>query len=138
MMADSLFDPFGVLPGLDIVVESWDDLRSESAGTTVAPFGRPDPIVITSMRPYPSGSLNFYTLTLEDRDTALNLIRTGEIIGFSPEFPEYGLPMPTHLNVRKVNVERVVNRGSAAGRFWSLDVQIVDAPEIPPVKEVGF
>ena len=48
-MADSLFDPFGVLPGLDIVVESWDDLRSESAGTTVAPFGRPDPIVITSM-----------------------------------------------------------------------------------------
>lgn len=125
---DRLFDPSDPADERAVVVEDWRDLVYEATGDVLRPLGRPDPIVVTDVRPYPSGTLDLVTLTAEDRDWLGRLLATGRIIGLRPHSPQYGLPIPAYLHVGRVTMARVVRRVTAPERRWRLDVQVVREP----------
>jgi hypothetical protein len=127
---DILFDPYQVGHQSAVVVLSWDDLSYDGSGDVVRVYGRPDPIVVTDVRPYPSGSLVLATLEHSEREWVAALLASGRIIGLRPASSDFGLPAEVFLYVGKVVMSRVVRRASAVERRWSLDVQVVRAPVV--------
>jgi hypothetical protein len=126
---DVLFDPYRVGHEGFVVVQSWNDWVFDASGDVVRVYGRPDPIVVTDGRPYPSGSLVLVTLEHSEREWLADLLSTGRVIGLRPANPAgFGLPEEVFLYVGKAVMSRVVTRATAVERRWSLDVQVVDRP----------
>lgn len=129
-MDDVLFDPYRAGHSAAVTVGSWNDLTFDASGDVVRVYGRPDPVVVTDVRPYPSGTLVLVTLEHEERAWMEELLASGRIIGLRPASPEFGLPSEVFLYVGKATMTRVVPRASAVERRWTLDVQVVEAPVV--------
>jgi len=127
---DRFFDPYNPLNEKLITIESWQDLTYDASGDVVRVYGRADPVVVTDIRSYPSGSLKVVTLDQPQREWLGSLLAPGRVIGFYPSDPSFGYPSPTYLYVGKVLQSRVVRRVTAQERRWDLDVQVVEAPVI--------
>lgn len=130
MAADTLFDPYNLADYRELTVESWTELAFAGSGEVVNVVGRPDPVVVTDVRPMPSGTLVVVTLDEEERRWLEGLLATGRVIGFRPGDESFGLPDTCYLYVGKVSQSRVVRRASAIERRWSLEVQMTTAPVV--------
>lgn len=130
MANDELFDPYAPTNKKALTVESWSDLGYRDSGDVVSVYGRADPVVVTDVRPMPSGTLVLVTLDATERDWLATLLASGRIIGFTPGDAVFGLPMPCYLYVGKVNQSRIVKIAKAPERRWTLDVQMVTAPVV--------
>lgn len=129
-MDDVLFDPYDMDNWAPVTVESWNDLQFDASGDVVRPYGRPDPVVVTDVRPFPSGTLVLVTLDHDERSWLEALLGTGRIIGLRPASDEFGLPPEVFLYVGKAVSARVVRRATAVERRWTLEVQMVRAPVV--------
>lgn len=129
-MDDVLFDPYRVGHEGAVTVQSWNDLSYEASGDVVRAYGRADPVVVTDVRPYPSGTLVLATLEDAGRVWLEDLLASGRIIGLRPASAAFGLPSVVYLYVGKVTMARVVQRAAAVERRWTLDVQMVQRPVV--------
>ena len=130
MLLDSLFDPYDPPNERPINVESWTELTYSDSGDVARPYGRPDPVVVTSARAMPAGTLVLATLELDEMTWLQSLLATGRIIGFKPASPDYGLPATVYLHVGKASQARVGRKASSPERRWTLEVQMVTAPVV--------
>jgi hypothetical protein len=130
-MADIFFDPYFPANARALNVESFTALEFGASGEVVRVYGRADPIVVTDVRPWPTGTLRIVTLDSDERVWLEALLATGRIIGFSPD-PTLaaGLPATSHQYVGKVTQERVSKLARHQERRWTLDVTLVAAPVV--------
>lgn len=129
-MDDVLFDPYRAGHQAAVTIESWNELVYEGSGDVVRVYGRPDPVVVTDVRPLPSGTLMLVTLEHSEREWVEALLASGRVIGLRPASSEFGLPAEVFLYVGKVQQGRVVPRATAVERRWTLEVQMVKAPVV--------
>jgi hypothetical protein len=130
-MADVFFDPYSPANERALNVESFAMLEFGTNGEVVRPYGRADPIVITDVRQWPTGTLRVITLDADERVWLEALLATGRIIGFRPDPAlAVGLPATSHLYVGKVIQERVSRLARHQERRWTLDVTLVAAPVV--------
>lgn len=125
---DVIFGLTNPLATLPVTVEKVNDLLSESAQEVVKVVGRKDPIVVSDVRQYQSGSLSVFTLTPTDRQALLSVLESGAVIAFSPQYPDYGFSDVWYLAVSRVTETRVSPIGSAPERRFTLEFQRVAAP----------
>lgn len=130
MAADVLFDPYDPENSREITIESWTELAYDASGEVVKVYGRSDPVVVTDVRPLPSGTLVLVTLDADERQWVDALLASGRVIGLEPGDAKFGLPSPCYLYVGKLTQARVVKRASALERRWTLDVQMTLAPVV--------
>jgi hypothetical protein len=130
MSDDLFFDPYNTANERAINVESWTELAFDASGDVVRIVGRADPVVVTAVRPYPSGTLKLITLDEAERNWLGSLLASGRVIGFKPGDLSYGLGSLLYLYVGKVSNERVGPRAKQQERRWTLDVQITEAPVV--------
>ena len=120
-------------PGVPIPVTviGVPELRYAGRQESISVINRADPIAVTDVRQYPSGTLTIATLEATGRAPILNLMATGDIIGFNPRWPEYGFSEVWYLAVNDVSEKRVSPIASRPERLWDIPFQRVTPP--PPL-----
>jgi hypothetical protein len=116
---------------IPVLVVSVPELRYSGRQESISVINRADPIVVTDVRQYPSGTLTIATLDADERAPILNLLASGAVIGFSPRKPEYGFTEVWYLSVADVNERRVSPIASRPERLWDIPFQRVTPP--PPL-----
>lgn len=134
---DVIFDLARPDESLLINVESFPMLTSDVSRDVLMVWDREDPIVVSGKRHMPSGTLALITLSLVEKAALEAVLASGNIIAFSPRFPEYGLTSPMYLSVGSVPGERYSPLAKAPERKWALDVQQVKAPSSAYVYPAG-
>lgn len=132
--ADCIFgltNPLGIVP---VNVVGIPELRSQGRQDVVQVIGRADPVVVSDIRAYPSGTLTIATLTDDERQDVNALLADGQVIAFSPRYTTYGFSDIWYLSVGNVTEKRISPLGYLPERFIELEVQRV-AP--PPADFVG-
>lgn len=127
---DVLFDAANPAIRASVVVEGIDLMKRSVNQNVVNVIGRPDPVVVSSVRHWPSGSLRLLTLTDDDRRTLIQLLDNSNIVAFSPRGPEYGYDSVPFYAVGDVDETRPSPRGYEPARRWMLTVQQVAAPKL--------
>ncbi|MDO8308559.1 MAG: hypothetical protein Q7V58_09440 [Actinomycetota bacterium] len=91
---------------------------------------RPDPVVISQVLRHPSGALSLLTATLAAKDEMNTALSRGNIIAFSPRYPEtYGFDGLWYLAVGRVAVESLNPLvATEPGRRFVLDIQRIAPP----------
>jgi hypothetical protein len=128
---------FGLTNPLGIVavnVVGVPELRSQGRQDVVQVIGRADPVVVSDVRLYPSGTLTVATLTDDERQDVTALLADGQVIAFSPRYADYGFSDIWYLAVSNVTEKRVSALGNRPERFIEMEFQRV-AP--PPADFVG-
>ena len=120
------YDPTNVIA--QVIVESFSDLAYDSKSEAIRPYGRPDPVVVTDVRGWATGTLVLITETEAELTWMRNLLATGRIIGFRAHTAATGITGDIYLHVGKVQEQRIVRRAAAPQRRWSLDVTQVQPP----------
>ena len=131
---DVIFGLTNPLAWLKVTVESFPELVSKGRRDVVEVVGRPDPVVVSDTRLYPSGALTLITLTESERQAMNTLLADGNIIAFSPASPEYGFADVWYFSVGDVREVRTSSLGYEESRRFTLDVQRI-AP--PPADFIG-
>jgi len=125
---DVIFDLADPKRGMVINVESFPQMNHTISRDVQRVWGRPDPVVISGVREFPSGTLNVLTLTLEERANFLAIIQNGSSVAFAPHKSVYGLPGLMYLAVGNVTESRVTELAREETRRWALEVQQVTPP----------
>jgi hypothetical protein len=125
---DVVFDLGDPKRGMRIYVENFNQSKYGISRDVQRVWGRPDPVVISGVREFPSGTLNLITVTLEERQNLLDIINAGSTIAFAPQKPVYGLDGVLYFAVGDVAENRVTDRAAETSRRWALDVQQVTPP----------
>ena len=99
---DVIFGLTNPLASVPVTVEKVSDLMSESAQEVIKIVGRRDPIVVTDVRQFQTGSLSVFTLSAADREALLSVLESGAIIAFSPQYPNFGFSDVWYLAVSRV------------------------------------
>ena len=131
---DVIFSLTNPLAYQQIVVVTAPSLRSPVKRDVVEVIGRPDPVVVSDVRRYASGTMTIATLSDSERTGLNNLLSSGGLIAFSPHKPEYGFEDIWYLSIGDVTERRVTPLGYRPERYWDLEIQRV-AP--PPATFVG-
>jgi hypothetical protein len=99
-------------------------------GQTVWAQNRPDPVVISQVLRYPSGSLALLTATLTEKKGIEDTLKRGNIIAFSPRYPlEYGFDGLWYLSVSKMTIAPLnPGRIDEPSRQITLDIQRIAPP----------
>lgn len=126
-----LANPLAWLPLNIIGIKS---LTYESDMKLVNVLGRRDPIAVSDVRKFPSGTLEVYTLDDAERLALLSLLNDSSVMAFSPSDPSYGFSDVWYFAVGKVTESRVSPFGAEQARKFSLEVTRI-AP--PPAEFVG-
>lgn len=109
-------------------VESFNSYSYGISQNVQRVWGRPDPVVISGVREMFSGELNILTLELTERKSFLNIVNASPIVGFSPQYPKYGLDGFLYFSVADVVEKRPSPLVAESARRWSLNVQRIAAP----------
>ena len=125
-----MFNAYVPTARFPITVESWKALSYVAPGEVLRPYGRPDPVAVTDVRSYPSGTLVLITPDAPTRELLTALLAPGDVVGFHPGDPAYGLPDPVYLRVGKASMSRVSKLAWVPDRRWTLDAQVVDNPMV--------
>ncbi len=131
---DCVFGLTNPLATTPVTVVSFPELRSEIRRDVVNVIGRRDPVVVSDVRQYPSGTLTVATLSDGERLSLQSMLADGGVIAFSPKLPTYGFSDIWYLSVGNVNEQRLSPIGHAPERSFIMDVQRV-AP--PPADFIG-
>lgn len=132
--ADCIFgltNPLAIVP---VNVIGVPELRSAGRQDVVQVIGRPDPVVVSDVRVFPTGTLTLATLTEGERQDVSALLATGSLVAFSPNLPTFGFTDVWYLAVLNVNEKRVSRLGNQPERFFEMEFQRV-AP--PPADFIG-
>jgi hypothetical protein len=132
--ADVLFGLTNPLAWVPVVVRRAPSFTRKARRDIVEIQGRPDPVAVSDVRLYPSGTLPLATLDDAGRIAMTQLLDSGAIIAFSPRRPTYGFDDVWYLSVGDVDMTPYTDRGYHDERQWDLPVQRV-AP--PPATFVG-
>ena len=125
---DVIFDLGMPWAGIPVIVESFITQTYSIQREVISVWDRPDPVVVSGVRQFPSGTLQLLTLELTERKALLDTIRSGNLIAFSPWKPEYGLDSLTYFSIGNVQEERPSRLAIEPSRRWSLEVQQVRQP----------
>lgn len=125
---DIIFDLGKPWAGIPVYVESFTTQQYAIQREVINVWDRPDPVVVSGVRQFPSGVLNLITLELSERKALLNTIRSGNIIAFSQWHPEYGLDSLAYFSIGAVQETRPSPLAIEPARRWSLEVQQVRQP----------
>lgn len=126
---DVIFDLGMPWMGLVVNVKEMRERKHAARQTVLEPLERTDPVVVSGVRLLPSATLRVYTLTAAEREQMLGILRSGNVIAFSPHRPEYGLDPVTYFAVGEDVVEsRVSPLAMQPEREWALPVQQVAMP----------
>ena len=131
---DVVFGLANPLAWLPLNVIGIKALAYESNIKLVNVLGRPDPIAVSDVRKFPSGTLEVYTLEDSERLSLLSLLTGSSVMAFSPSDPAYGFSDVWYFAVGKVTESRVSPLGTEPARKFSLEVTRI-AP--PPAEFVG-
>lgn len=104
------------------------ELTSRARRDVVEVIGRPDPVVVNDARLYPTGTLTVATFTDADRDTLRTFLASGDIIAFSPRWPDFGFSDVWYFSVGDYVERRYSPLGDRPERAFVLDVQRVSPP----------
>lgn len=110
------------------------EVKSATRQSIVQVVGRADPVIVSDVRPYPTGTLAIATLTDAERAAVNGLLATGQVIAFSPRHPAYGFDDIWYLSVGNANERRVSRLATRPERYFDLEFMRV-AP--PPADFVG-
>jgi hypothetical protein len=111
---------------LDEVQGQKSQNRVSRAGV-FAVIDRPKPIVVSSRRASFVGELEFYTATLQQRTTVLDIISRGQVLLLRT--PDYFGLGTIYVHVGDVLEERITALAREPSRRWSLPLTEVDRPE---------
>jgi hypothetical protein len=111
-----------------ITVESLPELTRDIKQEVIYALDRPDPIVVSGRRQYPSGQLSLLTFTAAERRALLQMISLTDVVALAPWQTTYGFDRVMHFSVGRVNESRVSRRATEPARRWSLEVQQVEPP----------
>jgi hypothetical protein len=125
---DILVDLADPLRSMLVWVESFNSYTYGISQNVQRVWGRPDPVVVSGVREMFSGTLNLLTLELPERKSLLEIVNASSIVGFSPQFPKYGLDDFLYFSVGNVVEGRPSTRAAESARRWGLEVQQVAAP----------
>ena len=128
--SDVLFDAANPAHRAEILVEGIDTMKRSVSQNVVAVIGRPDPVVVSSVRRWPGGSIRLLTLTDAARRSLVDLLSKSNLLAFSPHMPGYGFDYVPFFAVGDVDESRVSPRGYEPARRWVLSVQEVSAPPL--------
>lgn len=132
--ADVVFGLTNPLAWVPVIVRAAPAWTRKSRRDLVEIEGRADPVAVSDVRLYPSGTLPLATLDADGRIALTRLLDTGAVIAFSPRRPTYGFDDVWYFSVGDVDENRYSDRGYQQERSWDLPVQRV-AP--PPATFVG-
>lgn len=113
---------------LPVTVESFPEQASEITQEIVFPLDRPDPIVISGRRRYPSAQLTVLTFSDAERRDMRTLMNSTDVVAFSPWQSTYGFDKVTYWALGKVTESRVTARGFNPLRRWKMEIQQVEPP----------
>ncbi len=125
---DVVFDLGTPWAGMQVYVESFSAAMHGISQETLTVWDRSDPVVVSGVRQLPSGKLVLITLTLAARETLLDIIRSGNVMGFAQWQPTYGMDPVSYFSVGAVNEVRVSKFATEPARRWEMDVQQVAVP----------
>ncbi|MFZ9392577.1 MAG: hypothetical protein ACO28P_01355 [Ilumatobacteraceae bacterium] len=125
---DVIFDLSKPWDAMVINVESFPSQVFNVARDVVEVWDREDPVVVSGRRQLPAGTLNLITLTLQERTQFIDVIRSGNVLGFSQHKPAYGLDPVMYWSVGSVTESRPSPLAVEAARKWALEVQQVRQP----------
>jgi hypothetical protein len=131
---DVVFGLTNPLAWLQLNVEGLPELVRKGRRDVVEVIGRPDPIAVSDVRLYPSGTLTLITLTDGERQALNNLLADGGVLAFSPRYPDFGFSDVWYFSVGDARESRTSPLGQESSRRHALDVQRI-AP--PPADFVG-
>jgi len=134
---DVIFDLGTPWSGMQVYVESFASAQYAISQETLSVWDRPDPVVVSGVRQLPAGKLVLITLTLAARASLLDIIRSGNVVGFLQWQPSYGLDPVTYFSVGSVNEVRVSKFATEPTRRWELDVQQVSMPPAAKMYPTG-
>jgi hypothetical protein len=113
---------------IPVTVVSIPELQTQVKQDVVQVIGRADPVVVSDVRQYPSGTLTLATLDAAGRRELNALLADGEIIAFCPARADYGIDDTWFLSVGPVVERRLSPLGVIAERHFEMQVQRVAAP----------
>jgi hypothetical protein len=111
-----------------VYVESFTPMEHSIKSEVINVWDRSDPVVVSGVRQLPKGQLNLITLELVDRVALLSTLRSGNVIAFSAQRPEYGLDPLMYFSVGQVAEQRPSPLAAEPARKWMLQVQQVRQP----------
>jgi hypothetical protein len=109
------------------------ELRTVTRQDVVSVVGRADPIVVTDVRQYPSGTLTVVTMDATERRALDALLAPGSILVFKPRYATYGFDDTWFLSVASSTERRVSKLAIVPERYVDMEVQRVAAPPGSPV-----
>ena len=125
---DIVFPLNDPINALQIHIEQISNLNYSVSQNVLKVWNRPDPIVVSGVREYPSGQIKFVTFTDRERQTFLKMLRDGGVIGLNPNKSDTGFDGIAYFNVGQVTENRLVPRASDPMRRWDAQIQQVNAP----------
>jgi hypothetical protein len=131
---DVLFGLTNPLATVPVHVVGIPDLSTAAPQEAVHVVGRADPIIVSDVRSYPTGSLLLATVTDEERIAVNGLLADGTILAFSPRYPTYGFDDVWYLSIGGVSEKRASEVVTDPTREWTLAFQRI-AP--PPADFIG-
>lgn len=131
---DYLFGLVNPLAGMAVNVVGFSELSRSSRQEVVTVIGRPDPVVVSDVLQYPTGTMTVATLTDSERLNLLSLAAGGTILAFSPRYTNYGFSDVWYLSVSRLTEQRVSRIGTRPERLFTMEFQRVSPP---PANFVG-
>jgi len=126
--SDLIFPLNDPINGLKIHIEQISNLTWPVSQNVLKVWNRPDPIVVSGAREYPSGSIKFVTFTDRERRELLRIMTDGGVIGLNPRKSDTGFEGIAYFSIGQVIENRMVARASDPMRRWDAQIQQVSAP----------
>lgn len=131
---DVVFGLTNPLAWLRVNVEGLPELVAKGRRDVVDVVGRADPVAVSDVRSFPSGTLTLITLEEGERLALTRLLADGGLLAFSPRSPQFGFTDVWYFSIGDVREARTSTLGLEPSRRFALDVQRV-AP--PPADFIG-
>ena len=126
--ADVLFGLTNPLATVPVHVLGIPDLTTNVMQESVRVVGRPDPVVVSDVRSYPTGTLMLATISDAERLAVNSLLASGLVLAFSPRYPSYGFDDVWYLSIGAVTEKRSSEDVTAPEREWDLAFQRISPP----------
>jgi hypothetical protein len=125
---DAMFGMVNPLAVVIVHVIGLPDLATGAPREVVRVINRADPIVVSDVRSYPTGTLMLATVSDAERFAVGGLLSSGAVLAFSPHFPTYGFDDVWYLSIGDVTERRASEVATDQTREWDLAFQRVAPP----------
>ena len=126
--ADVLFNIDHPDVRLGVHVEDIGEQSYSSKREVVFALGRPDPVVVSGRRHYPSSVVTLLTLDDKGRRDMMWALGHSSHMAFSPQHPNYGYDHVPYWSIGEITESRTSIRGYEPSRRWRLEVQEITPP----------